>query len=164
MCPRGPVHVTGIPVGAQALSCPAPPHPTLQGSGTEHLPLGAPQRGSDVLAPWREPRLTSCCRAKGRKDCVLCEPALFSLQSRRALWEPTWLRWGWGRVRSIQKRLEPLWSRKGFLLQPLFSAHRLYFLSFLKKFIFIYLTALGLSCSMWDLYLWHVGSSFLTRD
>ena len=53
---------------------------------------------------------------------------------------------------------------KGFLLQPLFSAHCLYFLSFFKKLIFIYLAALGLSCSMWDLYLWHVGSSSLTRD
>ena len=47
VCPWGPVHVTAIPVGAQALSCPAPPHPTLQGSGTECLPPGAPQRGSE---------------------------------------------------------------------------------------------------------------------
>ena len=28
----------------------------------------------------------------------------------------------------------------------------------------IYVTALGPRCSMWDLYLWHVGSSSLTRD
>ena len=43
-------------------------------------------------------------------------------------------------------------------LHPLSSL----FFFFLKK-IFIYLTALGLSCRMWDLSLLHAGISFLTR-
>ena len=34
----------------------------------------------------------------------------------------------------------------------------------LKKKIFIYLAEPGLTCGMRDLYLWHVGSSFLTGD
>ena len=33
-----------------------------------------------------------------------------------------------------------------------------------KKKVFIYLAALGLSCSMWDIWLSYVGPSSLTRN
>ena len=40
-----------------------------------------------------------------------------------------------------------------------------HFLSlFLKKYLFVYLAVPGLSYSMWNLWLQHVGSSSLTRD
>ena len=60
--------------------------------------------------------------------------------------------------------IEVVFQRK--ILQKIFLLFLLllFFIFIIFKFYFPYLVALGLHCGRWDLSLWHVGSSSLTRD
>ena len=81
--------------------CSAPPHPTLQGSGLEHLPLGAPQRLPGSLEGVPPDQLLPC-RGQGGlcalRACLVFPPELQSPEM------------GLGQDPLTQERLEPLWS------------------------------------------------------
>ena len=62
------------------------------------------------------------------------------------------------RVFTCLDEAHPHYGRSSVLLKVY------WFIYLFKKYLFIYLAALGLSCGMWDLQLWHVESSSLTRD